>query len=120
MTLERFIKTVTFCQPKEENELSICLLQNEADDCRNCVSVKKLVGVFNPRTNQYETIYSVIEFQPNGEPRYWYSYIVYVVPIYEVKENGDLVIVGYKYYWNPIPELTAVEVGINGSTMIFD
>jgi hypothetical protein len=79
--------------------------------------------VFNPRSNNYETIYQLRTIDNNGVPYTYYTYKIYKVPVWQIDDNGNRIkIIGYKYYWLIIPELTGYTVDLNGGglTMRFE
>lgn len=88
--------------------------------CPRCLEVLTLESVFNPKTGNYERVYVVTTHELDGGIKVWYTYNMYKVPIYATGPNGEVKIVGYRYEWLIIPELTAIETGTGGSKMIFE
>jgi hypothetical protein len=87
------------------------------------MEIIKLDHVFNPRSNNYETIYQLRTIDNNGVPYIYYTYKIYKVPVWQIDDNGNRIkIIGYKYYWLIIPELTGYTVDLNGGglTMRFE
>jgi hypothetical protein len=88
-------------------------------ECPPCMQIIKLDMVFNPRKNTYETIYQVKTINDNGVPYIYYTYKIYKVPVWQLDDNGNRIkIIGYKYYWLKIPELTGYTVDPNGGGLI--
>ncbi len=101
------------CYAEKENEVVTCEhYLNEGIQCPLCVNVTRLTDVYNPRTGNYEVIYKIIEVK-NGEEKVWYTYYIYKVPIYGTDNNGNKWIIGYKYYWNLIPDVVGVLIDYN-------
>jgi len=111
------------CDIQTSEEINVCQPYFDADPgfrCPPCINVTRLDGVFNPKTNTYETIY-VVKSTKDGNVTTFYTYQVNKVPIYAYRADGSRVIVGYYYEWVIIPGLTAYAVLVDGSKrMIFD
>ncbi|MCU0443091.1 MAG: hypothetical protein MUE96_11885 [Bacteroidia bacterium] len=109
------------CIVKNPGEVNVCEYYNQiGSPCPICFNIIMLTEVFNPRSGNYETIYKVIE-TTNGTTHIWYTYEIKKVPIYATDADGKKWVIGYKWYWNIIPRLTAIETTLNGGRrMIFE
>lgn len=112
------------CDIQTSDEINVCQPYFDADmtfKCPQCLNIVRLDGVFNPKTNTYETIYVVKSFQLDGTTKVFYTYQVVKVPIYATRSDGTRVIVGYYYEWLVIPGLTTYVYLVDGSKkMIFE
>jgi hypothetical protein len=78
--------------------------------------------VYNPNSGEYETVY-MVRYDDNNIVRIYYTYKVVKVPIYRVNEDGTRgEIIGYKYIWSKIPNLTAIgfDLELSRKIMIFN
>ena len=108
------------CDKLNENEVNVCEHYFSGNKlCPTCDQIIRLEDVYNPKIQQYETVYKVIENTQNGN-KIWFTYEVISIPIYGTDLSGKRIIVGYRYAWIPIPMITTVLVTPYGLKMLYD